>query len=81
MTGTIGCLGPDLGIPFEAQSASGTRIDTLARFSLQRTGSMEARVSGFIPQDFQYALPIAGFVPDGSTFVYRYPAAPFEVQP
>jgi hypothetical protein len=81
MTGKIACLGPDLAIPLAAQSASGTRIDTLARFNLQRTGSMEARVSGFVPQDFQYALPIAGFVPDGGAYVYLYPAAAAEVQP
>lgn len=81
MTGNVACVGPDLAIPFAAQSAAGTQVDTLVRFSFRRPGTMEARISGFIPQDFQYALPIAGFMPDGGAFVYYYPAPMSELAP
>lgn len=81
MTGSVNCMGPDLAIPFAAQSTSGTQVDTLVRFSFQRPGTMEARISGFIPQDFQYALPIAGFVPDGGAYVYHYPTPVAEPAP
>ena len=79
MSGTLSCEGDLLLIPFQAASPAGTQFDAAARVSPAGNSNIEARVSGVIPQQFQYGLPIAGFVPDGGTYVYRYPAPPREM--
>lgn len=81
LTGEIFCDGTDLVLPFRGQSASGTDVDATARLALSGMGGLEARVSGFIPQDFRYALPIAGFTEDGVGYVYRFSNMPAEVAP
>ncbi|MBY9067694.1 type II secretion system protein N [Hyphomonas sp. WL0036] len=75
LSGALSCEGDVLLIPMQSQSPTGTRLDAAARFRFGQSGRLEARVSGVIPQQFQYALPLAGFVPDGGTYVYRYPSA------
>lgn len=79
MAGELSCDGDALLIPFKSANPSGTQLDATARFNIDGNGNLEARVSGVIPQQYQYGLPIAGFVPDGNTYVYRYPALPREV--
>lgn len=75
LAGEISCDGDMLLIPLQSASPLGTNLDAAGRFHLGGRGSIEARVSGVIPQQFQYGLPLAGFVPEGGTYVYRYPAA------
>lgn len=74
LAGEISCDGDMLLIPLQSASPLGTNLDAAGRFGLGGGGSIEARVSGVIPQQFQYGLPLAGFVPEGNTYVYRYPA-------
>lgn len=78
MAGTLSCDGDMLLIPFHAASPTGTQFDAAARVAIGGRSNLEARVSGAIPQQFQYGLPIAGFVPDGNTYIYRYPASSLE---
>lgn len=73
LAGELSCDGDRLLIPFQSASSTGTQLDAAARYRLGGAGSIEARVSGFIPQQFHYGLPVAGFLPDGNTYVYRYP--------
>lgn len=74
LSGTLSCDGDMLLIPLQSRSPLGTELDAAARFSPSGTGNVVARVSGVIPQQFHYGLPLAGFVPDAGTYVYRYPA-------
>lgn len=73
MSGELSCEGDMLLIPFQSSSPAGTRFDAAARVRMAGSSNIEARVSGVIPQQFHYGLPIAGFVPDGTTYIYRYP--------
>lgn len=81
LSGTLSCDGDLLLIPLQSTSPAGTQLDAAARFSPRGTGNVVARVSGIIPQQFHYALPLAGFVPDAGTYVYRYPSGGQEIQP
>lgn len=74
MSGALSCEGDMLLIPFQSASSAGTQFDAAAKINPNGNNSIEARVSGVIPQQFHYGLPIAGFVPDGSNYIYRYPA-------
>lgn len=73
LTGNLACEDDWLLIPLKSESPLGTKLDAAARYRLGGSGNVEARVSGFIPQQYHYALPIAGFLPDAGTYVYRYP--------
>lgn len=73
LAGNLSCEGDMLLIPLHSRSPTGTQLDAAARFKPGSQGRVEARVSGTIPQQYRYALPMAGFVPDAGTFVYRYP--------
>ena len=79
LAGQLSCEGDMLLIPFQSTSPAGTQLDAAARFRPTGSNSLEARVSGTIPQQFRYGLPVAGFVPEGNTYVYRYPALTLEV--
>ncbi|WP_035596096.1 MULTISPECIES: type II secretion system protein N [Hyphomonas] len=79
LAGNLSCEGDMLLIPLQSASPLGTKLDAAGRFHLRGSGSIEARVSGVIPQQFQYGLPLAGFVPESGTYVYRYPATPAQV--
>jgi len=72
MQGALRCEAGALVIPMASENQSGTRF--LANLSLapQRPGQFEARVSGLIPRELAFALPIAGFTPQGQDFVYLY---------
>lgn len=74
LSGEISCDGDMLLIPLKSTSPLGTNLDAAGRFRLGGDGSIEARVSGAIPQQFQFGLPLAGFTPEGDSYVYRYPA-------
>lgn len=74
LSGNLSCEGDMLLIPLQSTSPIGTTLDAAGRFRLGGGGNIEARVSGTIPQQFQYGLPLAGFMPEGGTYVYRYPA-------
>lgn len=73
LSGSLSCDGDMLLIPLQSTSPLGTQLDAAARFRLGGSGNIEARVSGVIPQQFHYGLPLAGFLPDAGTYVYRYP--------
>lgn len=73
LTGNLSCENDWLLIPLRSESPLGTQLDAAARYRLGGSGNVEARVSGFIPQQYHYALPIAGFLPDAGTYVYHYP--------
>jgi hypothetical protein len=72
MTGDLHCDAGDLIIPLQSENGSGTRFLAQLRVAPGRPGRFEARVSGMIPRQLQFALPIAGFKPDGGDFVYAY---------
>lgn len=78
LSGNLSCDGDMLLIPLQSTSPLGTHLDAAARFRLGGSGNVEARVSGVIPQQFHYGLPLAGFIPDAGTYVYRYPTSPPE---
>jgi hypothetical protein len=75
MQGDIRCDGRDLVIPLESENATGTRFAALLRVAADQPGRFEARVSGMIPRQLEFALPIAGFTRDGNEFVYSFSAA------
>ena len=72
MQGDLRCDEGDLVIPLQSENGSGTRFLAQLRVAPGKPGRFEARVSGMIPRQLQFALPIAGFKPDGSDFVYAY---------
>lgn len=72
MQGDLHCDEGDLIIPLQSENGSGTRFLAQLRVAPGKPGRFEARVSGMIPRQLQFALPIAGFKPDGNDFVYAY---------
>lgn len=72
MRGELRCEGGDLVIPLESENTSGTRFSAALRLSPQQPGRFDARVSGLIPPELAFALPIAGFVPEGRDYVYTF---------
>lgn len=74
-TGTLSCDRGALLIPFASANGNGTRLDAAARIGSGATATLEAQVSGFISEQARFALPMAGFVPEGGAYVYRYPGA------
>ncbi|WP_213271836.1 type II secretion system protein N [Hyphomonas sp.] len=75
LSGNLTCEGEMLLIPLQSRSPLGTQLDAAARYRPGGDASVVARVSGVIPQQFHYGLPLAGFAPDAGTYVYRYPAS------
>jgi general secretion pathway protein N len=75
LSGNLTCDGEMLLIPLQSRSPLGTQLDAAARYRPGGDASVVARVSGVIPQQFHYGLPLAGFAPDAGTYVYRYPAS------
>ncbi len=75
MRGDLRCENGDLVIPLESENASGTRFSAQLRIAPNRPGRLEARVSGLLPRDLEYALPIAGFAHDGADYVYTFSAS------
>lgn len=78
-SGALSCDGGALVIPFASSNDNGTRLDAAARVGASTVANLEARVSGYISEHARYALPMAGFVPEGSTYVYRYPGPQAEL--
>ncbi|MFN4023656.1 MAG: type II secretion system protein N [Hyphomonas sp.] len=74
-TGALSCDGGALLIPFASTNGNGTRLDAAARIGSATTATLEARISGYVSEQARYALPMAGFAPDGGAFVYRYPGS------
>ena len=74
LSGNLACEGDTLLIPLQSKSPLGTQLDAAARYRPGGKASVVATVSGVIPQQFHYGLPLAGFAPDAGTYVYRYPA-------
>lgn len=72
MQGELRCEGAALVIPLESENTSGTRFRAELRVAPQQPGRFDARVSGLIPRDLSFALPIAGFAPDGRDWVYSF---------
>ena len=72
MQGELRCEGTALVIPLESENTSGTRFGAELRVAPQQPGRFDARVSGLIPRDLAFALPIAGFAPDGRDWVYSF---------
>jgi hypothetical protein len=72
MQGELRCEGTALVIPLESENSSGTRFRAELRLAAQQPGRFDARVSGLIPRDLAFALPIAGFAPDGRDWVYSF---------
>ncbi len=71
--GALSCDDDALIVPFSSVNGNGTRLDATARVDAGRTSTLEARVSGFVSEQARYALPMAGFSPEGDAFVYRQP--------
>ncbi|MEQ9505756.1 MAG: type II secretion system protein N [Hyphomonas sp.] len=72
MRGELRCESGDLVIPLESANASGTRFLAQLRIAPGRPGRFDARVSGLLPRELDYALPIAGFTRDGADYVYSF---------
>ena len=72
MSGELRCERGDLVIPLQATNASGTHFLVQLSLAPGRTGRFDARVSGIIPRELEFALPIAGFAPDGRDYVYTH---------
>jgi hypothetical protein len=72
MQGELRCDGAALVIPLESENTSGTRFRAELRLAPQQPGRFDARVSGLIPRELAFALPIAGFAPDGRDWVYSF---------
>ncbi|MBI1254079.1 MAG: hypothetical protein GC196_07025 [Hyphomonas sp.] len=72
MQGELRCEGTALVIPLESENTSGTRFGAELRVAPQQPGRFDARVSGLVPRDLAFALPIAGFAPDGRDWVYSF---------
>lgn len=82
MQGDLRCENGDLVIPLEASNNSGTRFLAQIRVAPGQTGRFDARVSGMIPRDLEFALPIAGFQKVGRDYVYSFePTQPSETVP
>lgn len=75
MRGELRCENGDLVIPLESENASGTRFSAQLRIAPNRPGRFDARVSGLLPRDLEFALPIAGFTRDGADYVYTFSAS------
>lgn len=72
MTGQLRCDGNDLIIPLESANGAGTKFTAHLRLAPSQPGRFEARVSGLIPRELEFALPIAGFRRDGREFTYSF---------
>lgn len=72
MTGELRCDGNDLVIPLESANGAGTNFAAHLRVAPGQAGRFEARVSGLIPRELEFALPIAGFRRDGREFTYSF---------
>lgn len=81
LSGNLTCEGDTLLIPLQSKSPLGTQLDAAARYRPGGDASVVARVSGVIPQQFHYGLPLAGFAPDAGSYVYRYPAGVQDTSP
>ncbi len=76
MTGELHCDGNDLVIPLESANGAGTKFAARLRVAPGQPGRFDARVSGLIPRELEFALPIAGFKRDGREFIYSFSPTP-----
>ncbi len=72
MHGKLRCENGDLVIPLDSANSSGTRFSAQLRVAPGRPGRFDARVSGLLPRELDFALPIAGFTRDGADYVYTF---------
>ncbi len=72
MRGDLRCESGDLVIQLASENGSGTRFLSQLRIAPGRPSRFDARVSGILPRELDYALPIAGFAKDGRSYVYSY---------
>lgn len=72
MQGELRCEAGTLVIPMASENQTGTRFQADLRLAPNQPGQFEARVSGLVPRELAFALPIAGFTPQGQDFVYLY---------
>lgn len=76
LSGELSCDNGRLVIPFMSHNTLGTQLEATSRMNLNSPVEFEARISGFVPQEVAYALPYAGFIPDGKTYLYRLNRTP-----
>jgi Type II secretion system (T2SS), protein N len=72
MQGALRCEGGTLIIPLASENQTGTRFNAGLRLAPRERGQFEARVSGIVPRELAFALPIAGFAPQGQDYVYLF---------
>jgi len=72
MQGALRCEGSALVIPLASENQTGTRFNASLRLAPRQPGQFEARVSGIVPRELAFALPIAGFAPQGQDYVYLF---------
>lgn len=72
MQGALRCDGEALVIPMTSENQSGTRFQSVLRLAPNQPGRFEARVSGIVPRELAFALPIAGFSLQGQDYVYLF---------
>jgi hypothetical protein len=72
MQGTLRCDGEALIIPMTSENQTGTRFQSVLRLAPNQTGHFEARVTGIVPRELAFALPIAGFTLQGQDYVYLF---------
>lgn len=72
MQGALRCEGGTLVIPLASENQTGTRFHAGLRLAPGQPGQFEARVSGIVPRELAFALPIAGFAPQGQDYVYMF---------
>lgn len=72
MQGALRCDGDALVIPMTSENQTGTRFQSVLRLAPNQPGQFEARVSGIVPRELAFALPIAGFAPQGQDYVYLF---------
>ena len=72
MQGALRCEGGTLVFPMASENQTGTRFEATLRLAPHQPGQFEARVSGLVPRELAFALPIAGFTPQGQDFVYLF---------
>ena len=75
MRGELSCENGDLVIPLESANTSGTRFLAQLRVSPGRPGRFDARISGMLARELEFALPIAGFTREGADYVYSFSTA------
>ncbi|WP_291203567.1 type II secretion system protein N [Hyphomonas sp.] len=72
MQGALRCEDGTLVIPLSSENQTGTRFEADLRLSPDEPGRFEARVSGIVPRELAFALPIAGFALQGQDYVYLF---------